>query len=316
MLGVADHAIIKTRADGKQHIAILHRQIGFISAVHAEHADELLVGRRITAEAHQCVGAGKTQRAHQLRQLRGRITQNDAAAGINHRALGGRQHLDGFFDLPRMALGHRVVRTHTDAGGIGEFGLCRSHVFGNIHHHRPRPAGRCNVERFLDGNRDIFDVTHQKIMLDARARNADGIAFLKRVFADGVGGHLPGNHHQRNRIGIGRGDAGNRIGHAGAGCDQRHAHFIGRARVAVGGMQRALLVTHEDMLDLILLEQLVINKQHRAARITEHVFDSFFLQAAHNNFCTRQLHGKRNPENNNRIKRNQSTTQSPRTQYN
>src|ERR1700694_3830414 len=45
------------------------------------------------------------------------------------------------------------------------------------------------------------------------------------------------------------------------------------------------------MLDLLLLEQLVVNVENRAARITEDVLDAFFLQAADDDLCARKLHG-------------------------
>ena len=50
----AGDAIVKTRADVDHHVAIVHRPIGFVGAVHAKHAKPLLVGRRISAKTHQC----------------------------------------------------------------------------------------------------------------------------------------------------------------------------------------------------------------------------------------------------------------------
>ena len=55
-------------------------------------------------------------------------------------------------------------------------------------------------------------------------------------------------------------------------------------------MDRALLVAHQDVLDLVLLEELVVDVEDRAARIAEDVLDALFLQAADDDFCTRQLH--------------------------
>ena len=56
-------------------------------------------------------------------------------------------------------------------------------------------------------------------------------------------------------------------------------------------MHRALLVAHEDVLDLVLLEERVVDVEHRAARIAEDVLDAFFLEAADDDFRTRELHG-------------------------
>ena len=56
VLCITDHAVIKTSANGNQHITVLHRHIGFISAVHAEHTQELRTCARETTQAHQGIG--------------------------------------------------------------------------------------------------------------------------------------------------------------------------------------------------------------------------------------------------------------------
>ena len=69
--------------------------------------------------------------------------------------------------------------------------------------------------------------------------------------------------------------------------------LLRRARIAVGRVDGALLVAHQDVLDLVLLEELVVDVEDRAARIAEDVLDAFFLQTADQDFRTRQLHGHR-----------------------
>ena len=56
-------------------------------------------------------------------------------------------------------------------------------------------------------------------------------------------------------------------------------------------MHGALFVPDQHVLDLFLLEQLVVDVEDRAARITEDVLDAFFLEAADDDFRTRELHG-------------------------
>src|SRR5690606_1243049 len=65
---------------------------------------------------------------------------------------------------------------------------------------------------------------------------------------------------------------------------QKHAGLPGRARIALGGVARPLLVAHEDVLDLFLLEQLVIDRKDRAARIAEEMRDAIVLQRLHHHF--------------------------------
>ena len=62
----AGDAVVEARADADHHVAIVHRHVGFVGAVHAEHAEPLRIGRRKGAEPHQRRGdrkAGQLARA-------------------------------------------------------------------------------------------------------------------------------------------------------------------------------------------------------------------------------------------------------------
>ncbi len=56
-------------------------------------------------------------------------------------------------------------------------------------------------------------------------------------------------------------------------------------------MRGALLVSNQHVLDLFLLEELVVDVEHRAARIAEDVFHAFLLQTTDDDFRTGELHG-------------------------
>ena len=214
MLRVADHAVIETRTDGQQHVAVLHRHVGLIGAVHAEHADELRIGGRIAAQSHQRIGAGEAQRMDQLQEFRRRVAEHDAAAGVDHRALGFQQQLQRLPDLATVPLDHRVVRAHRHRLRIEEVGLRGLHVLGDIHQHRAGTAGGGEVERLLHRDREVLDVLDQEVVLDARARHADGVHFLECVLTDGVGRHLAGDDDHRDGVHVRRRDAGDRVGYA------------------------------------------------------------------------------------------------------
>ena len=49
----AGDAVVEARADADHHVAIVHRQVGLVGAVHAEHAEPLRIGGGIGAEPHQ-----------------------------------------------------------------------------------------------------------------------------------------------------------------------------------------------------------------------------------------------------------------------
>ena len=93
------------------------------------------------------------------------------------------------------------------------------------------------------------------------------------VVADQVGGHLAGENNDRDRIHQRVGEAGDGVGGAGAGGDEHRTDFARRTRIAFGGMHRALLVADENVLQLLLLEHGVVDRQHRAARVAENVLD-------------------------------------------
>jgi hypothetical protein len=131
-----------------------------------------------------------------------------------------------------------------------------------IDQHRAGPAGFGDVESLLDGRRQVLDILDQEIVLDDRARDADGVAFLEGVLADGCARHLAGNHHHRDRIHVGGRQAGDGIGDAGAGSDQRHADLVRAARIGVGGVHGSLFVAYQDMLKFVLLENGVVDVQN------------------------------------------------------
>ena len=72
----AGDAVVEARADADHHVAVVHRPVGLVGAVHAEHAEPLRIGGRKGAEPHQGRGdreAGELdQLAQQLARLAGR----------------------------------------------------------------------------------------------------------------------------------------------------------------------------------------------------------------------------------------------------
>ena len=64
--------IVEARADLQQHIAAVHRQVGLVGAVHAQHAEELRIARRIAPKTHQSVGHREAAHADEFRSARPR----------------------------------------------------------------------------------------------------------------------------------------------------------------------------------------------------------------------------------------------------
>ena len=137
--------------------------------------------------------------------------------------------------------------------------------------------------------REIVDVLHEVIVLGAGPRDADRVAFLEGVVADEMGRHLAGDADQRNRVHQRIGEAGHRIGGAGTRGDEHDARLAGRAGIAFRRMGRPLLVAHQDVLHLLLLEDLVIDRQHRAAGIAENMLDPLVGQRLQHDLGARHL---------------------------
>ena len=88
VLGIANHAVVKTRAHGQQHIAVLHGIVSLHRAMHAQHAQKLRVTGRVSAQTHQGVGAGIAQHVHQSTKLLRGVAQQNTATCVDVRALG------------------------------------------------------------------------------------------------------------------------------------------------------------------------------------------------------------------------------------
>ena len=155
------------------------------------------------------------------------------------------------------------------------------HVLGHIDHHGAGTAGAGDIERLVQHLCEIVDIAHQPVVLGAGPGDADGVALLEGVVADQMRRHLAGDAHQRNRIHQRVGQRRHHVGGAGSRGHQHHAGLAGRARIALGGVAGALLVPHQDVLDLALLENLVIDRKHGAAGIAEEVLHAMIDQRAH-----------------------------------
>ena len=244
VLRIADHAVVETGADREQHVTVLHRHVGFIRAVHSQHADELAVAGLEAAQTHQRAGAWESEQIDQpVHEVRG-VRQDHAAAGVDHRALGREQQLHRLLDLPLVPLDHRLVRAHFDFARILVLGARDRHVLRNIDQDRAGPAGSRDVKRLLHRRRQFAHVLHKEVVLDAWPRDADGVALLERVLADCVRRHLAGDDDERNRVHVGGRDARDRIGDARAAGHERHSDALARTRISIRGVHCRLLVAY------------------------------------------------------------------------
>ena len=254
-------AVVKPGANVDHQIAIVHRHVGLIETVHAQHAHPVLARGRVGAKAHKGRRDRKARCLHQLAQelAGGGAGIDHAAAGIEDRALGRFHGRDQFGDLFHVSLQPRLIMRGGRFGpGIGPG--CKLHVFRNVDQHRPRASGCRHVKCFVKGAGQGVGFLHQPVVFGAGAGDAHGVGLLKGVRADHERGHLAGQHDDRDRIHQCVRQARDRVRRAWPGCHETHARLARGARISFRGMHRTLFMAHEDVLDRVLLKDLVINR--------------------------------------------------------
>ena len=178
----------------------MHRQIGFISAVHAKHAKELRVFRRIGAKPHQRIGAGHASHAHEFAQQARcfRPGIDHAAAGIDNRAMRALQQPHRIADGLGIWFRARAIGTMALRGRFPIRRFVDEDILRQINHHRAGAAGFRDVKGFVHHTRQVFGFLDQIIMLGRGAGDAGGIGFLEGIIADQMRRHLAGQANYRH----------------------------------------------------------------------------------------------------------------------
>ena len=264
--------------------------------MHAQHPDKLLIRSRVGPQPHQGVGNRHAGHPGELdQQLRGfGACVDDPAPGVDDRTLGLRQRLNGLLNLSKIALEPRLVGRTADLRLLlVDVSFVHQHVFGQVDDNRAGTAGRRDQKGLVNNAGDVFNLLHQIVVLGTGAGDAGGIGFLEGILPDQMGRHLPGQTDDRDGVHERVGQARHGVCRTGARGYQHTAYFTGRAGVALGRMDRSLLVTHEYVPDRILLKQGIVNRQDCAAGITEDDFDPLLDQGCDQRFCTgfRVTHG-------------------------
>ena len=291
MFGVANHAVVKSCTNRQQHIAMLHGHVGLVGAMHAGHANELLVCGWIGTQTHQGVGDGGTEQLDQTVQLSRCVRENHAATRVDHWALGLQQHLNRFLDLALMPLDHRCVGSHGNLGTSRRIlAMGDRDVLGNIDQDRSGTPGAGDVEGLAHRFCKILDITYQEVVLDTGTRDPNGVTLLERILADRMRGDLPTDDHHRDGVHVGGGDTRHRIGHARTTGDQTDPYLVGGACVGISSVHGSLLMANQDMLEFLLFVDGVVDVKHRATGITEDMFNALFGKATHDDVCAIQFH--------------------------
>ena len=230
------------------------------SAPEARHAEQERVILARNALAHQGVGNRDLERLRQLHELGGRACRQHAAARIQYRPFRGGE---GFDNALRGCLVDRRSSDfcrHLAEGIDGQTG--REDIHRHIHEHWSRAAGLGQVERAFDDPRQITGVVDSVDALAERAvdlkliRILMKVDLLVRMAAMEVRLDVAGNHHQRDRVERGVGDAGRGIGETRSQMRQEDTWLSGRSRVAVRGVRGDLLMAGAHVADAAAPERI------------------------------------------------------------
>ena len=302
--GVARNTIIKTSADGDQEVAVLHSIIGRCNTVHAQHMQRQGVGCVTGAERHQCRRDRDSVGIRQVTHRLGRIAVYYAAARIDQRALGFREH--GKETLTRVVT-QAILVDGLQAISVTVQRQCAEalertfrvlHVFWNIDHNRTRPAGAGKFERTAHRLFKLFGVGDQEYVFCDGAHDCRHGRFLKRIRAHRSSRHLPAYD-----------DDWNRVSHAitngchGIRCTWSRRHhddtdFAARACITCRHETGTLLICWNDQRHrrlaigmtvlVVVAEYRVVRWQDRAATVAEYGIDTFIGKDLHDDIGAAQ----------------------------
>ena len=268
---------------------MVHGQVGFVCAVHAEHAQEVLVGSRQSPQPHQRQRTWKAGGVDQPFEAGGRRRTgiDDPAAGVDDRPLGPGHQLHRSVDQPDIAfdpwlvaLDADLVRPDIDPAGV-------DHVLGQIDHHRSGAAMGGDVKRLVQDAGKVIDVLDQVVVLGAGSGDTRGIGLLEGVVADQRRRHLAGDADDRDAIHQGVGETGDRIGGAGARCHQDHARLARRTGVTFRRVHGRLLVPGQHVPQAVLFVDFIVKGKSDTAGIAENHLHALVLEGPQENFRSR-----------------------------
>ncbi|MNC47532.1 hypothetical protein D3C75_965970 [compost metagenome] len=142
------------------------------------------------------------------------------------------------------------------------------------------------MERFVNDARQILNIPYQIAMFRYRHGYACDIRFLESVCSNQAGEDIPGNNHEGNRVHKSCSDSGNKIGCSGTGGCDANSRFAACSGITVSSVNRALLMTGQNMFEIIEPVKRIVNIQHRSARVSEYSVHTFQNQTAQQDFGT------------------------------
>ena len=234
--------------------------------------------RREGTFAHESRHHGNLHHGRKLHELFGGTGCDRAAADVENRLACALNHADRLLDLLGIALVRRTIRRQVHLVGVVEDNLLALDVRRHVDEHGAGTSRRGDMERLAESRRELFRRLQKERVLDDRHRDADDVGFLERVGADDATRHLAGDDDEGNGVHVGRRDARHRVRGTRARRDNDNAGATRRTRIAVGLVNRSLLVASKDMRDLLAVVERVVDFDRLATGVAEHQIDALGLE--------------------------------------
>ena len=210
----------------------------------------------------------------------------DAVTGKNQRSLGSVEQFHRAIKLGLvMVLADALWRKFRSACIPVKFGAGLLRVFRDVDQYRAGAPAFRDDKRFANRPRNVFRAGDHHVVLGDRHGDAGDVDFLKRIGAQNLAAHLPGDADHRRRIQHGGRNAGHHVRGARAGRGHRHPNAAACPRITVGHVRGALLVTYQDVMQFRFAQR-VVNRQNRAAGIAEDFTHAETRQHLAKNFRT------------------------------
>ena len=243
----------------------------------------MVLGKRTFA--HERRDHGKLHELRELLELLPRARREHAAARVQQRPPGSRDVGRGLLDLLGVTPIGGLEAGQVHALRPLEVDLVAVDVGRDVDEHGARPPGRCDVERLANGLGDVGGVFDQVVVLGDRQRDARDVGLLKGVGPDDRRGDLAGQYHDGHRVHVRVGQTGDRVGRPGAARHECHADTARGPRIAVRGVNAALLMAGQDRAYLRRVVERVEDGQDHSPRIAEEDVHALHLQRANQRVC-------------------------------
>ena len=260
--------------------------------MHSRHSQVQGAGVGKRASCHQRGHHGSGHLVGERGELFVSIRTNNSTPDIQHRLRGFSDHLRCDLDLLGVCLDHRVVTGEVNLWWPDKRRRLLLGILGDVHQNGAWATRGRDVNGGSDHSGNFFRLRDQERVLGDRHRDTGDIDLLERVGSHRGGEHLTCDGQQRDRVHVGISDSGHQVGSPWSRGGNTHTEFPRGCRIAFSRVTGTLLVTNEDVANLVSgRHELVIERHDRSTGQAKNVLDTEQLKALEN--CARARQNRR-----------------------